>query len=126
MDKISNLFQTNEVFRRDLFVGFGIWLSLLVIGFVLLPGIGLVQPEARFDGWMLMSLLGGIIGVFLLALSPRLIERDRQRSRRVSRWSWVLVWRLLAWVGLAGLASPLLMISYEIFTTIFNQILSGT
>lgn len=126
MDKISNLFQTSEVFRRDLFVGFGIWLALLVIGFVLLPGIGLVQPEARFDGWMLMSLLGGIIGVFLLALAPRLIERDRQRSRRVSRWSWILVWRLLAWVGLAGLASPLLMISYEIFITVFNQILSGT
>ena len=126
MEKISNLFQTSEVFRRDLFVGFGIWLALLVIGFVLLPGIGLVQPEARFDGWMLMSLLGGIIGVFFLALSPRLIERDRQRSRRVSRWSWVLVWRLLAWVGLAGLASPLLMISYEIFITVFNQILSGT
>ncbi|MEO1208943.1 MAG: hypothetical protein AAFX78_05295 [Cyanobacteria bacterium J06638_20] len=126
MDKISNLLQSNEGFRRDLFVGVGIWLTLLVIAFVLLPGIGLVQPEARFDGWMLMSLLGGIVGVFLLALSPRLIERDRQRPRRVSRWSWILFWRLLAWMGLAGLASPILMISYEIFLTVFNRILSGT
>ena len=126
MDKISNLLQSNEGFRRDLFVGFGIWLALLVIAFVLLPGIGLVQPEARFDGWMLMSLVGGIIGIFLLALAPRLIERDRQRQRRFSRWSWILVWRLLAWIGLAGLASPILMISYEVFLTVFNQILTGT
>ncbi|MEO1146156.1 MAG: hypothetical protein AAFY26_11245 [Cyanobacteria bacterium J06638_22] len=126
MDKISNLLQSNEGFRRDLFVGFGIWLALLVIAFVLLPGIGLMQPEARFDGWMLMSLLGGIVGVFLLALSPRLIERDRQRRRRFSRWSWILFWRLLAWIGLAGLASPILMISYEVFLTVFNQILTGT
>jgi hypothetical protein len=124
MDKFSNLLQSNEGFRRDLFVGCGIWLALLVIAFVLLPGIGLVQPEGRFDGWMLMSLAGGMIGVFLLALSPRLIERDRQRPQRVSRWSRVIFWRLLAWMGLAGLASPILMMSYEIFFTVFNQILN--
>jgi|GEM_PF-2054399 len=126
MDKISDLFHTNEAFRRDLFVGFGIWLSLVVIAFVLLPNMGLVQPQSRFDGWMLMSLIGGIIGIFLLALEPRLVERDRHRPRRGSRWVWILFWRVLAWVGLAGLASPLLMISYEVFLSLFNQILSGT
>lgn len=123
MDKLSNLFHTNEAFRRDLLVGFGIWLCLVFLAFILLPGLGLVQPAARFDGWMLMTLVGGLFGVCLLALCPRLVERDRQRSRRVSRWSWVLLWRLLAWVGLAGLAAPLLMMSYELCLTLFNQIL---
>lgn len=126
MEKISNLFHTNEAFRRDLFIGLGIWLSLVVIAFGLLPRVGLVQPEARFDGWMLMSLVGGIFGVLLLALSPRFVERDRQRPRWFSRSSWVLFWRLMAWVGLAGLASPLLMISYEVCLTLVNQILSNT
>lgn len=122
MAKFSNLLNTNETFRRDLLVGLGIWLCLLVITFAVLPAFGLAQMGDRRDVWLLATILLGLAGVFILALCPQYIERDRQRQNRWARFFRITFWRLLAWLGLAGLAFPLLIMSYEVFLALFSNL----
>lgn len=125
MAKLSNLLHTSETFRRDLFVGFGIWVCLELIAFAVLPGLGITQPGDRLQGWLIVSLLAGLGGIFALALCPQYIERDRQHPNRWVRVFSVVGWRILAWIGFIGLAFPLLMISYELFTAMFSTLITG-
>lgn len=125
MDKLSNLLHTSETFRRELLTGLGIWLCLEVVAFAVFPGLGITQPGDRLQNWLALSVVFGLGGAFLLALCPRYIECDRQRSNKTARRLRIGIWRILAWVGLAGLAFPLLMVSYELFTQLFDQLIEG-
>lgn len=125
MTKSPSLFAISETFRRDFLMGLGIWLGLEFIAFGLFPAAGVVQTGARYQGWFLLSLVFGILGAFLLALSPMWIARDRQRSNKATRHLLVFGWRLVAWLGLAGIAFPLLMLSYELFALLFDQLIQG-
>jgi len=125
MAKLSNLFSTNETFRRDLLIGLGVWLGLEIVAFGIVPGLGLIQPGERLQKWLYLSILFGLIGALLLALSPQYVAHDRLRRNKLVGWSWIFVWRILAWLGLAGLAFPLLMLSYELFAALFDQLIEG-
>lgn len=125
MTKSPSLFAISETFRRDFLMGLGIWLGLEFIAFGLLPMAGAIQTGSRYQGWFLLSLVFGIMGAFLLALSPMWIARDRQRPNKTARYLLIFGWRLVAWFGLAGIAFPLLMLSYELFALLFSQLIQG-
>lgn len=125
MDKLSNLLHTSETFRRELLTGLGIWLCLELVAFAVFPGLGIIQLGDRLKGWLALSFVFGLGGAFLLALCPRYIECDRQRSNKIARHLRIGLWRLMAWAGLAGVAFPLLMLSYELFTQLFDQLIEG-
>lgn len=125
MTKFPSLFSISETFRRDFLMGLGIWLGLEFVAFGLFPGAGITQPGTRYQGWFLLSLVFGVMGAFLLALAPMWIARDRPRSNKIIRNLLLLGWRLLAWLGLVGIAFPILMLSYEIFALLFDQLIQG-
>ncbi|MBD1911810.1 MULTISPECIES: hypothetical protein [unclassified Leptolyngbya] len=125
MTKSPSLFALSETFRRDFLMGLGVWLGLEFFTFALFPGAGIIQPGTRYQGWFLLSIIFGVMGAFLLALSPMWIARDRQRPNKTIRNLLVLGWRLVAWFGLAGLAFPLLVLSYELFARLFDQLIQG-
>jgi len=125
MDKLANLFNTSEAFRRDFLTALGIWLGLEGVALAVFFTLGIHQVGERLHNWLFLSLILGVMGAFLLALSPQSIARDRLRRNRWARGFRILAWRLLAWLGLVGLAFPLLMLSYEVFFFLFDQLIQG-
>lgn len=118
----------NELAKKDLFVCLGIWLALEVISFGILPAIGFQQPGLDTDPWFLFSLPLGIGGAFLMASSTQLRDSGfrhtetrsvaaHQSSRRLPA---PLLATFAAWLGLLGMAYPILVMSFKVFTGIFT------
>lgn len=109
----------NTLARKDLLVCLGIWLALEVIGFAVLPAIGLTQPNLHLLNWFIASLLLGIGGAFLFASSTRIVTSPihANHPRRVRRDRFALV---SSWAGLIGIGFPILVISLQIFAKLFS------
>ncbi len=111
----------NPQSRKDLFVCLGIWLALEVICFGILPAMGLTQPRSSLQSWFWISLLLGIGGAVLIALSsqlaeflqaePSILPQPQLRSAAV---------RLVSWLGLFGIGFPLFVISLQVFHQLFG------
>lgn len=109
----------NELTRRDFFVCLGIWLSLELLAFVLLPTLKLVQMGDRTQLWLGSSLVLGIGGALLLAMGARLVALAPAGSNRPQRILRRVVGLLANWLGLIGIAFPLFTASVELFITLF-------
>ena len=111
----------NSQSRKDLFVCLGIWLSLEVIGFGILPALGLGQPRSNLQSWFWVSLLLGIGGAVLTAASGQLADflQSERSVRRQRRLQSVAV-SLVSWLGLFGIGFPLFVISLQIFGQLFG------
>ncbi len=120
----------NNLARKDLFVCLGIWLSLELVCFGLLPLLQLGLPTAQLQQWFLFSLLLGIGGAILMAGSTQLANflEDHQnepayrflRNRQLRG----LFVSLVSWLGLLGIGFPLFVMSIQIFSKLF-QLLMG-
>lgn len=109
---------TRETARRDFFTCLGIWLSLEVFVFVVLPLAGLAMVSDSLMIWFIASLVLGIGGAWLLSFGAQVLLRSRlssDRSRRIVRW---LLGQFASWLGLLGIAFPLLVMSIGIFTNV--------
>lgn len=112
----------NETARRDFFTCLGIWLSLEVLVFAVLPLAGLTPLSGGLMLWFVASLALGIVGAWLLSWGARMLLKSRptptgDRPRR--RGFQALLGQVLSWFGLLGIAFPLLVMSIEIFTNVF-------
>ena len=110
----------NETARRDFFTCLGIWLSLEVLVFAVLPLVGLAQLSGGFRLWFVASLALGIVGALLLSWGALMLLKSRPTSDRPRRRVLqALLGQVLCWVGLLGIAFPLLVMSIELFTNVF-------
>jgi hypothetical protein len=111
----------NPQSRKDLFVCLGIWLSFEVIGFGILPALGLGQPRNSLQSWFVISLLLGIGGAVLTAASSQLAEflQSEQSFLRQRRLQSMTV-SFVSWLGLFGIGFPLFVISLQIFGRLFG------
>ena len=111
----------NELARRDLLTCFGIWLALEIVGFGLLPAIGLARSEFNIEPWLIVSLPLGIGGAFLLASSTQMLGRVHQddRSQQIMM---KISSTLLSWVGLIGIGFPILITTALILIEIFFRL----
>lgn len=110
----------NETARRDFFTCLGIWLSLEVLVFAVLPLVGLAQLSGGFMLWFALSLALGMVGALVLSWGVRMLLKSRPTGDRPRRRVFqALLGQLLSWVGLLGIAFPLLVMSIEIFTNVF-------
>lgn len=109
----------NQLAKKDLFICLGIWLALEAVSVGIVPAIGLSQPGLALNLWHIVSVPMGIGGAFLLAYATQLTTSDAAPGsrRRVSRPQLA---SLSSWAGLAGIGFPLLVISVQIFTHLFN------
>ncbi|MBD3880728.1 hypothetical protein IFO70_03060 [Phormidium tenue FACHB-886] len=112
-------FAMNNLARKDLFFCLGIWLAIEAVSFLLLPALRLAQPSAFLPIWVTASILFGIGGALLMALGTQLASAAQDRPlRRPAR----LFISLLSWLGLVGIAFPLLYISVQIFEKLFTLV----
>jgi 4-hydroxybenzoate polyprenyltransferase len=119
----------NDLARKDLFVCLGIWLSLEIVCFGLLPLMQLGLPAEQLQRWFLFSLLLGIGGAILMAGSTQLADflEDRQsdpayrflRNRPLRS----LLVSLVSWLGLLGIGFPLFVMSIQIFSKLFQLVM---
>lgn len=109
---------THETARRDFFTCLGIWLSLEILVFAVQPLVGLAVLSDSLMLWFVASLVLGIGGAFLLSFGAQILLKSRltsDRSRRITR---SLLGQLVSWLGLLGIAFPLLVMSIGIFTNV--------
>jgi hypothetical protein len=107
----------NDLARKDFFVGLGVWLALEMIGFAILPALGLGQPRASLQSWFLVSLLFGVGGAILTASSTQLGDFLQHQTFFIrNKGLQALFILLVSWLGLLGISFPLLIISLQLFT----------
>lgn len=107
--------------RKDFFVCLGIWLGLELICFGLLPLLGLALPPNEWGAWFIMSVLAGIGGACLLAGSTQVADGFRsQESTATLKLPQRLLVSLMSWLGLAGIAFPVFLISMQVFTLLLT------
>ncbi|BAU40940.1 hypothetical protein [Leptolyngbya sp. O-77] len=110
----------SEGARRDFFTCLGIWLTLELIAFGLMPAIGFNHISfSHTNPWFWASVVLGMGGSFLLASASRLVGASRASTSKAKRWTGMLSGRLVNWVALAGVAFPLLIVSMNLFYRLF-------
>lgn len=114
----------NELARQDLLTCLGTWLALEVVGFGLLPAIGLGRSNLNIEPWLVVSLPLGIGGAFLLASSTQILSKlirlhQENRSQKIAM---KLSSLLLSWVGLIGIGFPILITTALICVEIFSRL----
>lgn len=109
-------FTLEDITQRDFFVALGIWVFLEVLGLVLFPALGLIQPGDRLNGWIATSVPVGVIGAFLVGASSQYINVTVDRADRTNKPMQILLGQAVGWLGLAGVLFPLLVVAIEFFT----------
>lgn len=115
--------------KRDFLTCLAIWLALEFVCFLLLPLLGVITFGDSIGQWLLPSIPIGIVGAIVFALSTQLFmlplpsvrSSSKKAQIRLLRWSRVLLGGFAAWLGLSGVAFPVLIISARFFT----QLLEG-
>ncbi len=110
----------NEAVRRDFFICLGIWLSLEMLVFGVLPLVGLAPLGSDFILLLTASLVLGIVGAVLLSFGVWMGLKSRAAGDRLLRFFVRLLGQLTSWLGLLGIAFPLLVMSIGIFTNVFS------
>ncbi|WP_421656606.1 hypothetical protein [Leptothermofonsia sp. ETS-13] len=105
----------DELGRRDFLTGLILWVVLMLVSFVLLPGIGAIQPGDRMGTWFSLSLLFGIGGSFLLGASSRFMAITNERASSGSKSLLSIFGQFAGWIGLAGVLFPFIMATGEFF-----------
>lgn len=106
----------SDLARKDFFVCLGVWLALEIVCFALLPALRLGQTRASLQPWFLASLLLGVGGAILAASSTQLGDFFQHQTSFIrNRWLQSLFVLLVSWLGLLGIAFPLLIISLQLF-----------
>lgn len=113
---------TEDLGRRDFLISIGIWLSLEFVGFVIFPALKLVNPGDRMIGWFWTSIPLGIGGAFLLGASSRFVAISNELKDPNKRRPRIWLGQMAGWIGLAGVAFPLLMISLEFFSVVASEV----
>ncbi len=107
----------SDLARKDFFVCLGIWLALEIIGFAILPALGLGQTRTSLQSWFLVSLLFGVGGAILTASSTQLGNFFQNQTLFIhNKLLQALFVLLVSWLGLLGIGFPLLVISLQLFT----------
>lgn len=111
-------FSLNDFARKDFFFCLGIWLAIEIVCFVLLPALQLVQTGSFTNLWLIVSLILGIGGAALTAWATQLSTSLAAQGKTPKRATQTLLF-LLNWLGLLGIAFPLLFMSTQLFSKLF-------
>jgi hypothetical protein len=108
--------------KKDFYTSLGVWTALEMICFVVLPLVGLVQPESKLQGWFYASFPLGIGGALVIGLSSWWIAVAIRKSQGWVRVLRVLLGEVVSLVGVAAIAYPLLVGSMELFKSLFASL----
>ncbi len=113
----------NEAVRRDFFTCLGIWLSLETLVFGVLPLVGLAPLGEDLRLWLTASFALGIVGACLLSFGVWMGRKSRAAGDRLRRFFVRLLGQMTSWLGLLGIAFPLLVMSISTVTNVFSVLI---
>ena len=122
-----NKFSIREVAQRDILTALGLWLTLEVICFAILPALKFIEPGDRLRAWFMTSVPLGILGSFTVGVSSHLLIRFNQlrypESKHHPRKTFLLaLGQLIGLLGLGGVGFPAAMVIAEFFLQAFQAI----
>jgi hypothetical protein len=121
-----NNYTVDELAKKDFFICLGIWVVLEAVCFLFFPVLKFIEPGERLRAWFWTSVPLGLGGSFLSAASSRFLAITNDRHSKSDRASGALLGQLLGWVGLSGVAFPLIMVAFEFYTKVMTQVEQGT
>jgi hypothetical protein len=107
--------------KKDVLSCLGIWLTLELICFTVLPLLELLRPGDRFQTWFIISLPMGVGGALLAGIGTQLPFLVSDRPNRLVRSLLWIAQQLSVWLGLTGMAFPLLVVCIEVFTELITR-----
>lgn len=112
-------FSLDELQRKDFVGSLTLWVVAEVVGLLLFPALGVIEPSnQQLRQWFMLSIPFGIGGAVLISLSSRFVAMTNdRRAERDSKMLGSLLGQLAGWGGLVGILYPLLVACYEFFTT---------
>jgi hypothetical protein len=112
----------NDHTRQDFLICLAIWFALELVCFIFLPVFGAI--ERANEPWFSLSFAFGLGGSVLFALSSQILLTVSDRQQRYVRILQWLMGIIFAWMGLAGVAFPLLIIGIQAFARILSSLMS--
>ncbi|SRR5579883_1922859 len=114
-------FSFEDLGRKDFLKGLGLWIVIEIVSFLILPGLGAIQPGDRLKFWFGLSIPFGIGGAFLIGSSSRFIAVTNERASSSSKTLLSILGQFGGWIGLAGILFPFVMAAGEFIAKIFTK-----
>lgn len=112
-------FSFDDLWRRDFLRGFGLWIVIEIVSFLVLPGLGAIQPGERLKFWFGLSIPLGIGGALLIGGSSRFIAMTNDRAAGGSKTLLSFLGQFGGSIGIAGILFPFVMVAGEFLSKIF-------
>lgn len=111
-------FSFDDLWRKDFLKGFVLWIVIEIVSFLILPGIGAIQPGDRLKFWFGLSVPLGLGGAFLIGGSSRFVAIMNERAASGSKTILSLLGQFGGSIGLAGVVFPFVMVAGEFLAKI--------
>ncbi len=111
----------DELGRKDFLSALALWVVIEIVSFLLLPGLGAIQPGERTRIWFSLSLPLGIGGAFLIGASSRFVAVTNERAASGAKLLLSFLGQFGGWIGLAGILFPFVMVVGEFFAKVFPK-----
>lgn len=112
-------FSFDDLWRRDFLKGFTLWIVIEIVSFLVLPGLGAIQPGDRLKFWFGLSIPLGLGGALLVGGSSRFIAMTNERTSSGSKTLLSLLGQFGGSIGIAGILFPFVMVAGEFLAKIF-------
>ncbi|MBW4472307.1 MAG: hypothetical protein KME45_18170 [Stenomitos rutilans HA7619-LM2] len=114
-------FSFDDLLRRDFLRGLGLWIVIEIVSFLVLPGLGAIQPGDRLKFWFGLSIPLGIGGALLLGGSSRFVALTNERMASGNKTLLTLLGQFGGSIGIAGILFPFVMAAGEFLAKIFDR-----
>ena len=90
--------------------------------FLIFPILGVIDPGPRLQSWFLFSIPAGLVGAFLVGVSSKFVSVTNERNASTIKRIELITGQAIGWIGLMGVAFPLLMVGIEFLAKLFDEI----
>jgi hypothetical protein len=102
--------------RRDFVSSLMLWVLAEVLGFLLLPQLGLIRPSPEiFQTWVIRSLPLGVGGALLISFTSGMVLYSRNQGKPARAFTSLLA-AVGGVLGIGGILYPLIVSCAEFFS----------
>lgn len=115
-------FSFDDLVKKDIISALKLWAFMEVGCFLIFPILGVIDPGPRLQSWFLFSIPAGLVGAFLVGVSSKFVSVTNERNASTIKRIELITGQAIGWIGLMGVAFPLLMVGIEFLAKLFDEI----
>ncbi|OUC16347.1 MAG: hypothetical protein B0A82_02175 [Alkalinema sp. CACIAM 70d] len=117
-----NRFSFDNVQRRDLITALSLWVVAELVGLLIFPALGVINPGPKLKTWFTLSIPLGLAGSLIIAMSSRWMALNNEQAPGSAKTLMGWLGQASGWIGLMGVLYPMIMACIEFFTNLkLNQ-----